>query len=140
MHHQHTWIVFFKLQKRAARIILDAPYDAPTMPLFNQLGWLTLYELISLHKYVLLYRTFHGLSPQYLVDLFSFQSSNFYSLRSVSNGNLCIPSHKTNLFKNSFQYSGVHLWNSLPLNIRMSPSVSSFKYHIKNFIISKRRN
>ena len=30
-----------RLQKRAARIILDMPPDAPSMPLIEKLGWLT---------------------------------------------------------------------------------------------------
>ena len=31
----------FKVQKRCARVILDAPFQARTLPLFLELGWLT---------------------------------------------------------------------------------------------------
>ena len=36
----------FKLQKRAARVILDAPYMSSTIQLFNRLKWLPFYEEI----------------------------------------------------------------------------------------------
>ena len=34
----------FQLQKRAARVILDAPYMSLTIQLFNRLKWLPFYE------------------------------------------------------------------------------------------------
>ena len=36
-----------KLQKCAARIILDAAPDAPSQPLFNDLNWLNIFERIQ---------------------------------------------------------------------------------------------
>ena len=36
-----------KLQKRVARIILDAPPDSPSLPLILELGWLTISERID---------------------------------------------------------------------------------------------
>ena len=44
------WIL--KLQKRAARIILDADSLAPSLPLFQKLGWMTVENRILYHKYV----------------------------------------------------------------------------------------
>lgn len=72
----------FKLQKRAARIILDANPDSFSKPLFEKLGWLTIYELVDLYKYILLYKIFSGMTPAYLYNLFEFHSSTSYNLRS----------------------------------------------------------
>ncbi|XP_061185217.1 uncharacterized protein LOC133193275 [Saccostrea echinata] len=128
----------FKLQKRAARIILDVAYDAPSLPLFEKLGWLTIYELIDFHKYVLLYKTLHGMAPDYLRDSFEFISSNNYVLRSETNYDLRLPKYRTSQFKNSFHYSGVHLWNKLPLYIRFSQTVNTFRKNVEKFIITCR--
>ena len=128
----------FKLQKRAARIILDVAYDAPSLPLFEKLGWLTIYELIDFHKYILLYKTLHGMAPTYLRDSFEFISSSSYALRSETNYDLHLPKYRTNQFKNSFHYSGVHLWNKLPLHIRFSPTVQTFRKNVEKFIITCR--
>ena len=128
----------FKLQKRAARIILDVAYDAPSLPLFEKLGWLTIYELIDFHKYILLYKTLHGMAPTYLRDSFEFISSSSYALRSETNYDLHLPKYRTNQFKNSFHYSGVHLWNKLPLYIRFSQNLHTFRKNVEKFIITCR--
>ena len=122
----------------AARIILDAAPDAPSQPLFNDLNWLNIFERIQYSKGILMYKILNGLSPTYLHNLFTPQSSSTYHSRSVSNRNLCIPRHSTESFKRTLQYSGAKLWNSLPLNIRASKSIISFKRNFQKFIISKR--
>ena len=35
------------LQKIAARLIFDAPPDSPSLPLFRELGWLTISERVD---------------------------------------------------------------------------------------------
>ena len=105
-----------KLQKRAARIILDAPPDSPSLPLLRELGWLTISERIDYNKSILLYKAVHNMAPSYISDLIHFQSSEFYNLRSIGNNDMMIPRHNTELFKRSFQYSGPQLWNNLPQN------------------------
>ena len=127
-----------KLQKRAARIILDMPPDAPSMPLFEKLGWLTVYERLEYNKAIVLYKSTHHLTPSYISDLFEFQSSHNYHVRSVSNNNMLIKRHNSKIFEKSLQYVGPRLWNSLPQVIRDSPSLQSFKTAISQFIISKR--
>ena len=129
-----------KLQKCAARIILDAAPDAPSQPLFNQLNWLNIYERIEYNKGILMFKILHGLAPSYLRNLFTFQSSNNYQFRSISNGNLCIPRHATESFKRSLQYSGATLWNCLPVTVKTSKTIVSFKRHLQNYILSKRRS
>ena len=128
----------FKLQKRAARIILDASSDSTSKPLFEKLGWLTIYELVDLHKYILLFKIVRGLAPNYLSELFEFQSSTSYQLRSESNHDLRLPKFNTQLFKSSLQYSGVSLWNKLPQHIRLSQTQHIFKNNVKKYIISCR--
>jgi hypothetical protein len=45
-----------KLQKRATRIILDAPFFTPTQQLFDSLNWLPFRDRISYHKLILVYK------------------------------------------------------------------------------------
>ena len=127
-----------KLQKRAARIILDMPPDAPSMPLFQKLGWFTIYERFKYNKAIVLYKSTHGLTPSYISDLFQFPSTERYNVRSVSNNDMLIKRHSTKTFEKSLQYGGPRLWNSLPPNIRNAPSLSSFKNALSKYITSKR--
>ena len=43
------------LQKRAARLLLDADYSQPSVSLFSKLKWLPIFDLIELRKLVLLF-------------------------------------------------------------------------------------
>ena len=43
------------LQKRAARLLLDADFSQPSVSLFSKLKWLPIFDLIKLRKLVLLF-------------------------------------------------------------------------------------
>ena len=57
-----------KLQKRAARLILDTDPFAPSAPLFKQLTWMTVEQRIIYHKSVLLHKCINKDAPSYLVS------------------------------------------------------------------------
>ena len=66
-----------KLQKYAARIILDAPPDSPSLPLFNELGWLNVFERMEFNKAVLLFKSAHV--PRLLIR--NVHCSTFFGLQ-----------------------------------------------------------
>ena len=129
-----------KLQKRAARIILDMPPETPSLPLFEQLDWLNIYERLEYNKYILLYKSTQNLTPTYINELFSFNTTENYSSRSSTNNDMYIKRHKTKMFEKSLQYSGPRLWNALPVNIRESSNINQFKRNVVSLIISKRED
>ena len=49
------------LQKRAARLLLDADYSQPSVSLFSKLKWLPIFDLIKLRKLVLLFRHYSSI-------------------------------------------------------------------------------
>ena len=49
-----------------------------------------------------------------------------FNLRSVSQNNHIVPQAKCYLLKGSLTFSGVIVWNSIPLSIRMLPSLDIF--------------
>ena len=59
-----------KLQNRAARIATGSPYDAPSVPLHKELGWLSIKEMIVKETSTMMYKSLNDLAPQYLSDLF----------------------------------------------------------------------
>jgi hypothetical protein len=82
-----------KLQTRAARIILDAPFFTPTQQLFNSLNWLPFGDRISYHKLILVYKILDNKAPDYLKKLCipsSETESHSRNLRSGSNNNLSV--------------------------------------------------
>ena len=80
----------FKFQKRAARIILDQPYDAPSATLFQQLKWMTIFERIEYKTLIMTYNALnHG--PDYMSSKFQFTEYSGRQLRSCSNKLLHVP-------------------------------------------------
>ena len=59
-----------RFQKRAARLILDKPFETPSSELFRELNWMTFPERVLFQKAVLMYKIFSGLAPSYLRDTF----------------------------------------------------------------------
>ena len=76
----------------------------------------------------MVYKSLNGLAPNYLSSRFIQRSDviTAYNLRG-SDGKLVIPLPRTNYYKNSFGYSDVVLWNSLPSAARQATSLTSFR-------------
>ena len=130
-----------KLQKRAARIILNAKYDIPSLQLFKKLGWLSIQNRLEYHKSVLMYKCINNSAPDYLCNLFDMNTnSNIYSLRSSAKGNLFVPRPNSNFMKQTFHYSGIILWNSLPPNLKLIQDIDLFKKKYTDYLMPKQNN
>ena len=74
-----------KLQNRAARIVTNSSYDAPSRPLIESLGWMTIREHIDQDSRSMVYKSINGLAPQYMSNLFIRNSTcNSRSLRNTA--------------------------------------------------------
>jgi hypothetical protein len=94
----------------------------------HQLQWKTMRERRDLHTLCLLYKILHNpSSPNYLKQRFTFLSSHQRSLRSDQNNLLLIPSHRSKFYSESFTVRAARLWNQLPLSIRGSQTIFTFK-------------
>ena len=81
-----------------------------------------------------MYKIQNNLAPAYLNEMFLMRditlNNTASNLRSVTNKNLLVPQAKCkakcNLFKGSLSYSGVIVWNSIPVIIKNSSSLTVF--------------
>ena len=123
-----------KLQKRAARIILDEhDYTKPSRELFHECNIVPITQRILYHKSLLMYKAKHGLAPEYMSSLIVSASANQkYNTRFSSSDNFIIPKPNTELYKSSFSYNGPKVWNALPNSIKKSNTVSEFKHKYKS--------
>ena len=114
-----------KLQNRAARVLSYSNYDADAGYLFELLGWKNLASQQQMQRATMVYKSLHGLAPDYLCSKFD-RRKTAYNLRDSEN-KLNVPLPRTNYYKNSFSYSGATLWNNLPRDIRQAESLGLFK-------------
>ena len=120
-----------KLQNRAARVLTFSNYDTNAGHLFNILGWKNLKCQQQLQRATMVYRSLHGLAPNYLSSRFE-KRETIYCLRDSDN-KLKVPLPRTNYYQRGFTYSGATLWNSLPCEARQAESLGKFKYILKRF-------
>ena len=122
-----------KLQNRAARILLSAPYDSSATDLFRRLHWKNLRNQRLSAKAIMMFKILNGQTPDYLSNKFIFRNdTTSYRLRN-SEMRLALPQPRTDYVRKSFSYSGAALWNSLPTDIRVSKTLGEFKTKLSNF-------
>ncbi|MCU7801538.1 MAG: reverse transcriptase family protein, partial [gamma proteobacterium symbiont of Lucinoma myriamae] len=126
-----------KLQKRAARIILQAEFMTPSQTMFKKLKWLPFPNRIQYHICVMVYKSLNDLAPDYLTELFTktFETHG-RNLRSVENDMLRVPCSRTCYYEKSFAVDGAKQWNSLPLHLRQSSNLNIFKKALKSHLLN----
>jgi hypothetical protein len=87
---------------------------------------------------LLVFKVLHGEAPAYLEDLLRLKDVGTYRLRSSGQKLLVVPRTTRKTFGDrAFSKAGPVVWNSLPLNIRETSNVSTFKKLLKTFLFTK---
>ena len=115
----------FLLQKRAVRIINNAPFQAHTDPLFFSNSILKIHDIYKLNIGLYMYQ--HNSSVNFL-------RTHDYATR--GHDDLLPQSARLTLTQNSISVKGPNLWRSIPEDIRNSPSYNCFKFSYKKFLLS----
>ena len=118
----------FKLQKRAARVILNADTKANSVQLFRELDWVPFYHEANVNRLSMVYKRLSGDCPYYLSQMLIRNAD--INERSSRHGllNLVCPRFKRESEGGrSFTVSTTRLWNTIPSTIRNKPSLVSFK-------------
>ena len=121
------------IQNAAARLLTGTrKYDHIT-PVLRELHWLPITSRIQYKVTLLVYKTLHGPAPQYLQDLIQYRSAR-PGLRSAGIL-LNVPMTRSVTYGDrAFCSIGPTWWNSLPSELKTSPSVDSFKRNIKTHL------
>ena len=85
------------LQKRAARVILEADTRSNSVKLFKKLAWLRLHDEIKLNKSTLVFKRLQGSCPAYTCDLLKFNADLHTRTGRYSKLNLACPRFKEDL-------------------------------------------
>ena len=125
-----------KLQNRAARVILSANYDTRSADLLESLQWDNLSQRRDKHKALLMCKILQNKTPNYLRMMFSFaKTGSGYNTRQKEQ-KLALTKPITDYLKESFQYRGSRLYNSLPYDFRdLNISTKSFKAKLKTLYL-----
>ena len=128
----------FILQKRILKIITSNEVTVSSAQLFDSLQILKLSDLFKLQVTSFVYECLNSLAPIYLREYFtSIQSIHSIGTRQSKKGDLyALRCDTTQYGLRSIHYSGVRIWNSLPVKIRKSQSLPNFMKKMKAYIFS----
>ena len=107
-----------RLQNRAARIITRSSWEVRSKDILSNLGWETLKSRRYNLKKKFMAKVMSGRTPKYIEDLFRTKKQITSLVLRDSSNKLAVPFPKTDCFKQSINYSGGTLWNSLPRSER----------------------
>ena len=123
-----------KLQKRCARIILNASLKESSESLFKSLKWLTFPNRCKYFTGILIFKSLHNLAPKYIKERIEFTENKDYDLRSNFKKAITHKRPKTNYRKKTFTYSSMEIWDEIPVNIRLVSNINTFKATFKSFL------
>ena len=122
-----------RVQNSAARLIVKARKKSHITPILKELHWLPIYLRIDFKTALFCYKALNGLAPEYIKDLIV-EHKPERQMRSC--GKKLLVEQKMRLVTygdRAFSACGPRIWNSLPIEIRMSPTVTVFKSRLKTF-------
>ena len=127
-----------RVQNAAARLVFNRrKYDSATEAL-KSLHWLKMRERILFNIMVIVYKITQGDAPRYLIDMFEYKVAKRSLRSSQDHLQFVIPITKRHTFADrSLSVFGPRHWNSLPLDIRNSDSLESFKNSLKTYLFKK---
>ena len=127
-----------KLQKRAARIILDKHYLEHSTPLFKKLNWIPLPLRFKYRTATLMFKVVNNSAPNYLMKLFKpVKHIQKRASRSTNLNNFYLPFPRIECFKSSFAYKAAKIWNDLPKDIKDTNVLENFKTKLYNFFVNQ---
>lgn len=126
-----------KISSTAARFVTGVKKFEHITPALVELHWLPVPYRIVFKLLLVVYKVINGLRSQHLADLLHHPKSS-RNLRSNSRDLLMRPKSRTKTCEDSgpFAVCAPRIWNSCPLNIRHSGSVSSFQKNLKTFFLN----
>ena len=123
------------IQNFAAKLIKRKKKHDHVTPILFDLHWLPVEQRIIYKICLLCYKALNGSTPSYISDLIHVYEPN-RSLRSSLDQRI-LSKPKTNYKfygERAFSFFGPCVWNSLPLSLRYSSSITSLKKNLKHHL------
>ena len=124
-----------KVQNMCTRLVLRKSKWDSARTCLAKLHWLPIRQRISFKICVLTYKLLHQQGPQYLQEMLQYKIHKRDLRSSSDNSLLIIPRTKCKtLTARAFSVSAPTLWNTLPKDLRESPTLLRFKCDLKTHL------
>ena len=121
------------IQNKVARVVTKLDWSTSTAVLLNQVGWLSVNQLIFYHSVLQIFKVNKAQTPKYLDSMFSW--TYIYNTRQAVGGVIrLVGKPRLDVTKNSFRWRAANQFNQLPAEIRRCQTLASFKTNAKTWI------
>ena len=122
-----------RVQNSLARVVSKTPKFQHISPVRKALHWLPVEQRIKYKICLLVYKTITYNQPSYLLTKLVTRPKN-HSTRYSTGPSFIVPYARTTFGTHCFSVFGPKLWNSLPISLRASCSLSSFRSGFKTYL------
>lgn len=127
----------FLLQKKSIRICTNSLWLAHTDPLFSALNSLKIHDIHLFQLAIFMYKYNNDMLPPDLLDAnFFLNNDDIHKYSTRHADDFHIRPTQTQLARNTIKTQGALLWNSLPVSIKSSPTIATFKHNLKKHLIN----
>ena len=134
----------FFIQNSAARIVTNSIKYTRITPVLRKLHWLPVQFRSEFKLATLVYKFIHAGFPKYFAPYLSTYHNTYNTRHNQSVANfLNVPKFQPKIHKStkqfgfSFAFDAPTVWNSLPEDIRASPTIASFRTKLKTYLYAK---
>ena len=129
----------FLLQKRVVRAMAFEHFTSPSNPIFRDLKILKLNDLFQLKLLSFVYESVNKLSPTCFHTFFKLvEHVHQYGTRQVENYDIFLTRKNTLQYGlRSVRYCSAKTWNQIPIGIKRSSSVQTFRQKLKASLFEK---
>jgi hypothetical protein len=121
------------IQNKVARVVTRLDWSTPTRVILNQCGWLSVYQLAFYHSVLITYKVKLNHTPRYLDSMFTW--SYEVNTRQAASGQIRQTGRpRLDITKDSFRYRAADQYNQLPIEVRNSENLRTFKFKAKAWI------
>ena len=113
------------IQNKVARVITKSHQRRNRCEIYDQLNWFTVKQLIVYHTLLTIFRIKDTSEPEELASILN---------RENRNKNIIIPQSNLTLYRMSFIYRGISLWNKLPESCKYAKKLKYFKVQLRKWI------
>ena len=125
------------IQDYAARVILRLPKSSSITIQLKSLHWLPVNVRSTYKIACLCFHCHSSTAPSYVTEMLHIEPSNTFNTRSSSYTMPLLnrPAlSKATLGDRSFSFASSSVWNSIPIDVRCAPSLSSYESRLKTYL------
>ena len=123
------------VQNSSARLISGRKKFDPISDIIKSYKWLNVNNFVLYRNACIVYKCLCDIMPQYLTNMLCFVPAEEHILRSYSQFKLRITTCRTNFGERAFIVSASKIWNTLPDNIKFSPTYGVFKSKLRKHLL-----